>query len=379
MISKRITQLFLLLAFSITCLNAQITTPPSGGNQKSIVTQYIGAIAYVSVVYNSPDVTAPNGQDRKGKIWGQLVPYGMTPNNFGSAKEIPWRAGSNENTVIEFSHDVMVQGKALKAGTYGFHIIPQESGPWTLIFSKATTAWGSYFYDAADDALRVETTPAENDYTEWLTYEFIDRQPESAVLALKWENLKIPFKIELSDAKAMYVDKMRSDLKGSTGFQYQAWVSAVNYCVANDVNLEEALVWAENAISSPFVGQEDFTTLSTKASVLSKLNRMGEAIETMDKAVKHPSASVLQIHGFGRQLVSLGQKKKALEIFKYNAERFGDVWPIHVGLARGYSAVGDYDKALEHAKLAHGQAPDQLNKDSLAQMMEKLKKKEDVN
>ncbi|MEZ5041936.1 MAG: DUF2911 domain-containing protein [Saprospiraceae bacterium] len=379
MISKRITQLFLLFALSITCLNAQITTPPGGGNQKSVVTQYIGALAHVSVVYNSPDVTAPNGQDRKGKIWGQLVPYGMSPNNFGSAKEIPWRAGANENTVIKFSHDVLVQGKALKAGKYSFHIIPKESGAWTLIFNKTTNAWGSYFYDAAEDALRVETTPETSDYTEWLTYEFIDRQPESTVLALKWENLKIPFKIELANAKELYVNNMREELKSSTGFQYQAWVTAVNYCVANDVNLEEALVWAENAISAPFVGQEDFTTLSTKSAVLSKLNRMDEAIATMDKAVKHPTANSLQIHNFGRQLISLGQKKKALEIFKYNAERFGEAWPTHVGLARGYAAVGEFDKALEHAKLAHAQAPDQLNKDSLAQMMEKLKQKEDVN
>lgn len=379
MITKRTTQLFLLFVFCITIGKSQITLPPSGGNQKSIVTQYIGAVAHVSVIYNSPDVTASNGQDRKGQIWGQLVPYGMAPNNFGSAKEIPWRAGANENTVIKFSHDVKIQGKALKAGKYGFHIIPKENGDWTLIFNKNTSAWGSYYYDEADDVLRVEATPEKSEYTEWLTYEFIDRQPESCVLSMKWENLELPFKIELPDAKDLYVQTIRDELKSSTGFQYQAWVSAVNYCVSNDVNLEEALVWADNAISAPFVGQENFTTLSAKAAVLNKLNRSQESIATMDKAVRHATATAFQIHAFGRQLIGLGQKDKALEIFKYNAERFGEAWPTHVGLARGYAAVGEYDKALKHAKAAHGQAPDKLNKDSLAGMMEKLKNKQDVN
>lgn len=379
MITKRTTQLFLLLVFCFTIGKSQITLPPGGGNQKSMVTQYIGSLAHVSVIYNSPDVTAPNGQDRKGQIWGQLVPFGMAPNNFGSAKEIPWRAGANENTVIKFSHDVKIQGKDLKAGKYGFHIIPKEDGAWTLIFNNNTTAWGSYFYDPADDALRVEATPEKSEFTEWLTYEFTDRQPESCVLALKWENLQIPFKIELPDAKELYVENMRDELKSSTGFQYQAWVSAANYCVANDVNLEEALVWADQAISAPFIGQENFTTLSTKASVLNKLNRTDEAVATMDKAVKHATATPFQIHAFGRQLIGMGQKDKALEIFQYNAERFGEAWPTHVGLARGYSAVGQYDKALKHAKLGHAQAPDKLNKDSLASMMEKLKNKQDVN
>jgi tetratricopeptide (TPR) repeat protein len=379
MVTKRTTQLFLLLVFCFTIGKSQITVPPSGGNQKSVVTQYIGSLATVSVIYNSPDVTAPNGQDRKGKIWGQLVPYGMAPNGFGSAKEIPWRAGANENTIIKLSHDVTIQGKALKAGKYGVHIIPKAEGAWTLIFNKNTSAWGSYYYDAADDALRVEVTPEESGYTEWLTYDFVDRQPTSCVLALKWENLAIPFKIELSDAKQLYVDNIRDELKSSTGFQYQSWVSAVNYCVANDVNLEEALVWADKAISAPFIGQENFATLSAKAAVLNKLNRGDEAIKVMNKAVRHATATSFQIHGFGRQLITLGQKEKALEVFQLNAERFGEAWPTNVGLARGYSAVGQYDKALKHAKLAHAQAPDKLNKDSLSQMMEQLKANKDVN
>jgi hypothetical protein len=169
----------LLIALSCSAIaSAQtVTGPPSGDNNRSIVTQYIGSFVSVTVTYNSPNVTGPGGEDRKGKIWGQLVPYGLVDQGFGSSKAAPWRAGSNQNTTITISHDVMVQDKPLKAGTYGFFIIPEQNGPWTLIFSKTNTAWGSFFYNPDEDALRVTTTAQEAPFHEWLSYEFTDRRP----------------------------------------------------------------------------------------------------------------------------------------------------------------------------------------------------------
>ncbi len=353
---------------------SQVTLPPSGNNQKSSVTQFIGSIATVTIDYGSPGV-----RKREGKIWGQLVPWGLAPNSFGSATEIPWRAGANENTTFEFSHDVLIQGKPLAAGKYGFHIIPQESGPWTLIFSKNSTAWGSFFYNPAEDAIRVTATPESTGFHEWLTYEFVDRQPGSATVALIWENLKLPFTIEVKDLNELYVAQLRNELQNSPGFTWQNWVNASAFCVQADTHLEEALVWAENAVSLPFIGQENFATLSNKAQVLQKLGRSSESAEVMDKAVKHPTATAFQIHAYGRQLLASGMKEKALEIFKYNFEKEKGGWPTHVGMARGLSAVGQYDKALEHAKKGLEQAPDQINKDSMTQAIEKLKLKQDIN
>lgn len=376
---SKITSLCLLACLTSISLSAQLSAPPSGNNQKSIVTQYIGALAHVTIQYNSPDVTAPNGDSRKGKIWGQLVPYGLTPNNFGTATEMPWRAGANENTVIEFSHDVTVQGKPLAAGSYGFHIIPKESGPWTLIFSNNTSSWGSYFYDEKEDALRVETTPEAAPYHEWLTYEFVDRQPAAATVALFWDELMIPFTIEVPGLNEIYLAKMREDLRGSAGFNWQNLVQAAGFALQAGTELEQALAWADAAANAPFIGQANFTTLSTHASVLMAMDRKEEAQQVMQQAIEHPSASSAQIHAYGRQLIAQGMKEKALEIFKYNYEKFDGAWPTEVGMARGYSAIGEYDKALKHAKVAVEQAPDQLNKDSMTQAIERLKKKEDIN
>ena len=380
---KRIIYLLIASFFITQFANAQnVTLPPGGGNQKSIAVQYIGALAYVKVKYNSPDVTAPNGQSRKGQIWGNLVPYGTQNLSFGlstAENPSPWRAGANENTVIKFSHDVTIQGKALKAGTYGFHVIPQEEGEWTLIFSKNSTAWGSYFYEKKDDALRVTTTPEKTAFTEWLTFEFIDRQPNSCTVALKWDELSIPFKVEIPDMHTVYIENFKKELQSSAGFNWQGWQQAANYCATNNVELEQGLEWAEKAISLPFTGQKNFTTLVTKATILTQLDRKEEANKIMDEAIKEPTATVFQIHGYGRRLIGEGKSEEALKVFKYNKERFGDVWPVRVGLARGYSAVGNYKEAIKHCKIALERAPDKLNKDGLTASLEKLKEGKDIN
>src|SRR5437667_7899755 len=110
-----------LLPLALTgALSAQfpgLTLPYSGNNQKASVTQYIGPVR-VSVDYSSPAVHGPDGKDRRGKIWGQLVPYGLTNLGFGNGKPGPWRAGANENTVFAVSHDVTVEGRPFPAGRY---------------------------------------------------------------------------------------------------------------------------------------------------------------------------------------------------------------------------------------------------------------------
>jgi hypothetical protein len=210
---------------------ASLSGPPSGDNQKAVVSQWIGPVE-VSIDYSSPDVRGPNGEDRSGKIWGTLVPYGMANLGFGTCgDQCPWRAGANENTVFRVSHAVKVQGQPLPAGSYGLHMIPGEK-EWTLIFSKNSTSWGSFFYDAKEDALRVTTRPEPSDYHEWLTYEFEDRQPAQARVALKWEKLRVPFTVSVDNATEIYLARMRSELRTSPGFSWQNWVAASQYCLA---------------------------------------------------------------------------------------------------------------------------------------------------
>lgn len=354
-----------------------LTLPPSGNNQKASVNQYIGPVE-VTVEYSSPAVHGPDGKDRRGQIWGKLVPYGLADLGFGNGKPGPWRAGANENTVFAVSHDVSIEGQILHAGRYGLHMIPGQD-EWTLIFSKNSTAWGSFFYDQSEDALRVKVKPRKHEYREWLTYEFTTRRPEEATVELQWEDLSVPWTIKVNNINDLYVSLLRHELESVPGFTPDGYVAAARFCVQKNTNLDQALKWADAAISLPFVGRTTFNTLSMKAQVLSKLGRESEAETLMQTALRHPTATAIDIHQYGRQLIAAKKPQEAMKVFEYNAERNGDAWPVHVGLARGYSALGDSQKALEHARKALPQAPDELNRKGLEAMIEALSKGQPIN
>jgi hypothetical protein len=370
---KLLTIAALLVAGSTT---AQLTLPPSGDNQKSIVTQGIG-LSTVTITYSSPDVHGPNGEDRKGHIWGELVHYGFIDQGFGSSKAAPWRAGANENTVVTFSHDVKINGQALPAGSYGLFVDVEKEGPWRWIFSKNTSSWGSYFYDAKDDALRVETIPTDAPYTEWLTYGFDDRQANSTVAFLQWENKRISFKVEVPNLNELFISKMRGELQGtSIGFTYHGWMAAAQFCAANKINLEEALSWADIAIKGPFIGQEDFSSLQTKAIVLQAMGKDKESDEIMDKAIKLPSATMQSIHQYARTLLGAGKNEKAMEVFKLNRQLHPeDKFTTYVGLARGYTAIGDKKNAIKNWEVAIKNLPEnqKANENFYKAELEKLK------
>lgn len=356
-----------------------ITLPPSGDNQKASVTQQIGPVK-VTIDYSSPDVHAPNGEDRRGKIWGSDVAhYGFRDEAFGTCTQCPWRAGANENTVLTVSHDVKIEGQPLPAGRYGVHMaVGKENEPWTLILSKNHRSWGSYYYDPAEDALRVSVKPAKSEYHEWLTYEFVDRKADRATVALKWEDVQVPFTIAVDNVTDLYLAQIRDELRNQPGFSWQNWVAASQYALQAR-RPQDALEFAETAVTRQFVGQENFQTLNALAAAQEATGRTAEATATREKAVNHRTAGPLEIHGYGRQLLGRGKKEEALRVWEMNAKRNPDVWVVHVGLARGYSAAGRYKDALKHAKLALAQVPDDLNRRALEAGIKKLEQGKDMN
>ncbi|MEO8276484.1 MAG: DUF2911 domain-containing protein [Thermoanaerobaculia bacterium] len=344
---------------------------PSGDNQKSSVSQWIGPVE-INVTYSSPNVHAPDGTDRHGKIWGELVPYGMANLGFGTCGEqCPWRGGSNENTIFRVSRDVTIDGKALPAGSYGLHFIPGKD-EWTVIFSKNSTSWGSFSYDAKEDALRVAVKAQANPYHEWLSYDFIDRDTDHATVALAWEDLAVPFTIAVPGLDEIYVQGIRNQLRTEPGFSWLGWQQASQYLVTHKLHPDEAILWAQNAVNLAGIGQENFNTLATLAQAQTFAGKTADAKATMDKALAHPSAGVLDLHQYGRQLLQSGDKEGALRVFELNAKRFPNQWPVNVGLMRGYAAAGRTKEALKAGKLALAQAPDDVNRTNLKNLVAKL-------
>lgn len=366
-------KLFLALtaSFLFTFSYAQILhTIADGGNKKATVTERIG-ITDVTLHYDRPAV-----KGREGKIWGQLVPYGFTDLGFGTSKAAPWRAGANESTTISFSTDVLVEGKALPAGTYGL-FVAMGPGDATFIFSKNFTSWGSYFYDDKEDALRVKVnTVALAESVERLKYEFMDEKENSATIALIWEKLKIPFKVEV-DYVNTQLQSYRNELKNEKGFRHEAWLEAVNFCIQRNTNLQEALQWSNYSIAGPFIGQKNFATLSTKAKLLNKMGRLTEAELIMKEAM--PMATMQELHNYGRQLLNEKKPVQALEAFKLNAQKNPNVFTTNMGLMGGYSANGDFKNALKYAKAAQPQATDKVNKDALEGFIKTLTEGKDIN
>lgn len=340
---------------------SEISTPPDGDNQKAAISQWIGPVK-IEIAYHSPRVHL-KGAERTGHIWGELIQYGFFDDGFGPSKAMPWRAGANETTTITFSHDVKVEGKELKAGTYGLFLDVEKSGPWNWIISKTALGWGSYQYDPKNDVLRVPANPVDAPFTEFLTYGFDERLPESAVAFLQWENKRVPFKIEVPNVNEVWVAKIRNDLQGWPGFNYQNWQNAAQFCADHKVNLEEALVWADKAIKEPFrgaaVGRENFSTLQTKAAVLTAMGREGDAETTMDKALHLPGVDAIEIHRYAMGVLRGGRKEKAMEIFQFNFKQHPDEkFYTYVGLARGYTAMGDKEKAIKNWEIALQNVPE---------------------
>jgi hypothetical protein len=344
-----------------------LTQPPSGDNQYASATQGIGPVR-LTIEYHSPDVHSPTGEDRHGKIWGGLVPYGMANLGFGDCgDQCPWRGGANENTVFTTSHDVTVQGKPLPAGSYGLHFIAGKD-EWTVIFSKNHTSWGSYSYDAKEDALRVTAKPEKSEYHEWLTYEFTDRQPDKATLALKWEDLQLPIVVGVDDINAVYLDAMRRELRSSPGFDARNFTAAAAFSLQNKADLPQGLIWAQKGVA----GQADFQSLSTLAQLQAANGKDDESRKTMDRAINHPTATAIGVHQYARQLQAQKKNEEAMRIFQLNAKRFPDQWPVHLGLARGHAALGHAKDALAEAQIALKAAPDDASRQSVQALIDQL-------
>ncbi|MDG1397977.1 MAG: DUF2911 domain-containing protein [Polaribacter sp.] len=89
----------------------------------------------VKIIYSRPQL--------KGRSLDKLAP-----------KDKVWRTGANEAAEITFYKEVTFGGKKVSAGTYSLFSIPTDED-WTIILSNQRNIWGSYFYDKAEDVVRV--------------------------------------------------------------------------------------------------------------------------------------------------------------------------------------------------------------------------------
>jgi DUF2911 family protein/tetratricopeptide repeat protein len=320
-------------------------------SQHALVSQRIG-ITDITINYHRP---LANGR----QIWGKVVPYGQV-----------WRAGANENTTITFTDPVTIEGQALDKGTYGLHMIPGEN-QWTVIFSKDSTAWGSFSYKQDEDALRVTVKPQPADAHDALAYDFNDVKADSTVVTMSWDKVAVPFKVQVN-VNDIVTASIHRQLYGLNQYYWEGWDDAAGYFLANKINLEEALKDEDLSIQA----EERYDNLLNKSKILEAMGRKQDAEMLRAKALDKGSA--LQLYFYGRQLQAEKKQDEALAVFRANAKKFPDYWTTHLGLARVYSAQGDFDQAVKEAKVALSSAPDS-NKSNLENYVKRLQNKEDIN
>jgi len=320
-------------------------------SQHSVLTQRIG-ITDVTINYHRPIANSR-------KIWGGLVPYGQV-----------WRAGANENTTITFSDPVAVEGKPLDAGTYGLHMIPGEN-EWTVIFSKMSTAWGSFTYDEKEDALRVTVKPAAAEMHDALTYDFDDLKADSAVATLRWEKVAVPFKIAVN-VNDVVAASLHKQLRGLSQYTWDGWDDSAQYLLSTKTHLEDALAFEEKSLQV----EERYDNLMSKSQILAAMGKAEDAAAAKKLALE--KASPFQLHSYARQLQGEKKQEEAFAIFQANFKNHPDMWFVHSGEARVLTAQGDFAGAAKEMQKSHDMAPTQFQT-GLAAMVKRLENKEDIN
>lgn len=312
------------------------------------ISQTVG-LTDITITYHRPAVN-------KRKVWGELVPYDQV-----------WRAGANENTTIAFSSPVTVGGKQLPAGTYGLHTLPGEKG-WSVMLSSQANAWGSFSYDEKEDVVRFAATPKMvPDFEERLEYRFEDPTENSVNVVLEWEKLQLTFPITV-DTKAVTLASLKNQLRGLPRFSWQGWNQAAQWCLRNDVDLDQALAWSDQSIGVA----PSFANLRTKAAILEKKGDTKTAQDLRDRAMK--IATEADINAYGYQLLLVDKKPdEAIVVFRKNVKDHPDSWNTYDSLGEALAAKGDKKAAQENYGKALAMTTDATQKKRINDILAKLK------
>jgi len=310
--------LFIVICFASQSVLAQLpvslSLPQASPKETRSIT--IG-FTTISFEYNSVGI-----KDRE--IWGGLVPYGEV-----------WRTGANKNTLFTITDDVLINGEELKAGSYGMHTIPGEE-EWVIIFSNFSEAWGSYFYDESEDALRVTVESEEMDSKyEWMKFSFSDYTATSVEMSLKWAYLKVPFKVEIPMETTF--SHIENQFRTLPAFAWQGWYQGANYTLQNEYRTDKGLEWAQEAV-----------------------NR---------------ERSIQTVGLLGKLQVANGEKEKGEKTAKEMASEWPKDWQSHSLSAEIYEASGSKTLAMKAYKKAKHLATDDRTKQVLQSRIDSLKQK----
>lgn len=238
-------------------LQAQLKVPvksPSASVKQAF------ALTEVSVEY-----ARPSKRDRV--VFGDVVPFGEV-----------WRTGANASTKVTVKDEVMVNGQALKAGTYSLFTIPEQN-QWTIIFNTNTELWGSNGYKPEQDALRIVVKPtALAETVETLTIQFSAIDLTEMSMDILWDKTKVSLKFtsEVEAQVMKEIDEIMSTDK-------RPYHQAANFYYDNKKDLKKALEWATKAVE---LNPKAYWSALLKANIQKDLGDFKGAMLTAEAAKK---------------------------------------------------------------------------------------------
>jgi len=248
-----ITASFLMIAM---ISSAQVVTPKSSPNAE--VEQMVG-LTVVDVNYARPA--------KKGRlVYGDLVPFGKV-----------WRTGANANTTVEFSDDVMIEGKTLPKGKYALYTLP-KADTWEVYFYSETSNWG--LPEKWDDSKVIVKTSANpialTSEVENFTIDVNPLDANSGEIVMKWEKTAIPVKFSVPTH-----NKAMASIKSTLNNEPKAadYYAAGQYLFQATDDTKLALEYVNKSIEMQD-GKAPFYVLRQKSLIQAKLGDKKGAIET---------------------------------------------------------------------------------------------------
>ncbi|WP_016990044.1 DUF2911 domain-containing protein [Flavobacterium sp. ACAM 123] len=260
-------KILIALAIIVTqfTIEAQIKTPQA--SPLATINQVVG-LTDVEIVYSRPSA-------RGRAVFGNLVPFGEL-----------WRTGANENTMITFSDDVLIDGKPLKKGKYALYTIPNIQS-WEVIFYTATDNWGTpKEFNEANVALRTvvkeEATPRA---IETFTIGVNGLDTNFAYLEMYWENSRVALKFEVPTQK----NAMASIEKVLAGPAAGDYYAAAQFYYQSNGDINKARTYIDKALEMS--AEKPFYYLRQRALIMAKQGDKKGATDTAKLSIKAAEAA----------------------------------------------------------------------------------------
>lgn len=232
------------LAMSLSTF-AQVNVPQAS---PKVETEQVVGLTEIELEYARPGM-----KDRV--VFGEMVPYGKV-----------WRTGANENTTIQFSDDVSINGKPLPKGKYALYTVPNKDN-WDVIFYQDTENWGvPQNWDDKKVVLKVKADISTVEKPiEYLNITVNPLNNNRGELVIGWEKTQAIVYFEVPTQKKALQSIEEGLNANATARDYY---SAAQYLYSEGIDVDKALSYMEHSIKMSGGDEEaPFYVLRQKALI----------------------------------------------------------------------------------------------------------------